>query len=47
MTQSVRSVWEWHKSKDHNSGQTRSHASILYDSMPADCIEKVYAFQGD
>ena len=27
--------------------QTRSHAIILFDSVPADCIEKVVHLQGD
>ena len=27
--------------------QTRPHARILYDSVPADCIEKVVCLQGD
>ena len=34
---------EKHKRKDYNSGRLRSHAIILHDPVPADCIEKVVA----
>ena len=40
-TQSIGSILEKHKSKDYNSGRQRSHDIVLYDSVPADCVEKV------
>ena len=46
-TQIIGSIWEKAQEKGLQFWQTRSHAIFLYDSVPADCIEKVVSLQGD
>ena len=46
-TPSTGSTWPGHKKRGLQFWQTRSHAIIVRDSVPADCIEKVVSVQGD
>ena len=41
------STWAGHENKDCSFGRQGSHAIVPYDSVPADCIEKVVSPQGD
>ena len=41
------SIWAKHKKKFWKFWQTRSHAIILYGSVPADCIERVVSTKSE
>ena len=40
-TPSIGSIEPEHKTEDYSSDKTRSHATTVYSSVPADCIYKV------